>query len=179
MGESQIHSTRNGRNQIMKKTHQMIIKDIKRLTEEKEQLLAFESQNCTVTYAANEKPIENDYSYAEISAKIDGIDKEIRHLKAVLNKSNSITIVQGFDFTLSEALVYLAQLNGKLSRLKELSAIKPISRSSASYRDSSYEYTKALFDSKKIKEDYDACFDYISRLQMAIDLTNLTTEIDL
>lgn len=163
----------------MKKTHQMIIKEIKRLTEEKEQLLAFENQNCTVTYAANEKPIETDYSYLETSNKLDEIDKEIRHLKAVLNKSNSVTIVKGFDFTLSEALVYLAQLNGKLNRLKELSAIKPLSRSSASYRDSNYEYTKALFDPKKVKADYDACFDYISRLQMAIDLTNLTTEVEI
>lgn len=162
----------------MVKTHQMIIKEIKRLSDEKDQLISFENENCTVTYAANEKPMTNEYSYEEVSAKLDAIDKEIRHLKAVLNKSNAMTLVKGFDFTLAEALVYLAQLNKKLYRLKTLSSMKSLSRSSASYRDSNYEYTKALFDVKKAKEDYDACFDYITKLQMAIDLTNLTTEVE-
>ena len=84
----------------MKKTHQAVIKDIKKLSEEKEQLLSFETQNCTVTYSADEKSIENGYSYNDMTKRLDEIDKEIRHLRAVLNRSNSLTLVSGFDFTL-------------------------------------------------------------------------------
>ncbi len=80
--------------------------------------------------------------------------------------------------TVAEGLLYLAQLNSQLSRYQTIAEREPLTRSSAAYRNVSYEITKALYDIKEAKEAYQESFDLIAKLQMAIDLTNLMTEGD-
>ena len=80
--------------------------------------------------------------------------------------------------TVAEALIYVAQLTQQLQRFQELSLRQPLVSEGATYRNASYEFTKAPYDVKEAKRQYQECFDLISKLQMAIDLTNLTTTID-
>lgn len=162
----------------MKMTHTEAMKEIKKLEDQKASLLQQESNTCTVTYTENETPIDTKYDYTKYTDDLDSLDKRIRLLKGALAKSNAMTIVKGFDMSVSEALVYLAQLNNQLSRFKRLSEKQPLVRTSAGYRNATYELTKTLYDVNVAKEQYQKCFDLISKLQMAIDLTNLTTEID-
>ncbi len=162
----------------MKMTHTEAMKEIKKLEDQKSALLQVENETCTVTYTEKETPIDTKYDYTKFTTELDSIDLRIRQLKGALAKSNSTTIVKGFDMSVSEALVYLAQLNSHLSRFKKLAEKQPLVRTSALYRNSTYELTKTLYDVSVAKEEYQKCFDLISKLQMAIDLTNLTSEID-
>ncbi len=162
----------------MKMTHTEAMKEIKKLEDRRQTLLQNENETCTVTYTEHETPIDTKYDYAKFTSELDTIDSRIRQLKGALAKSNAITIVKGFDMSISESLVYLAQLNNHLSRFKRLADKQPLVRSSAVYRNATYEFTKTLYDVNVAKEQYQECFDLISKLQMAIDLTNLTTEID-
>lgn len=162
----------------MKMTHTEAMKEIKKLEDQKSALLQEENDTCTVTYTENETPIDTKYDYTKFTAELDSIDTRIRQLKGALAKSNATTIVKGFDMSISEALIYLAQLNNHLSRFKKLAEKQPLVRRSALYRNASYELTKTLYDVSVAKTEYQKCFDTISKLQMAIDLTNLTTEID-
>ena len=159
-------------------THTEAMKEIKKLEDEKRRLLQEEKATCTVTYTENETPIDTGYSYQETNKAIIDYDFRIRHLKALLAKSNATTIIKGFDITIAEALIYLAQLTQQLERFQELSLRQPLVREGATYRNASYEFTKTLYDVKEAKKQYQECFDLISKLQMAIDLTNLTTTID-
>lgn len=162
----------------MKMTHTEAMKEIKKLENEKRRLYQDEKATCTVTYTANEKPIDTGYNYEETNKAIIDCDFKIRHLKAMLAKSNATTVVKGFDMTLAEALIYLGQLSQQLGRFQELSTRQPLVREGAAYRSATYEFTKALYDVNEAKKQYQECFDLISKLQMAIDLTNLTTTID-
>ena len=99
-------------------------------------------------------------------------DQEIRRLKTILANVNATVIVEGFDMTINEALIYLAQLNEDLKRLNNLITINPLSRRS-SY-DGVPEFTKITFNREEVKNDYETVRNLIPKLQMAIDRTNLT-----
>lgn len=156
----------------MKKCNTEIMKDIKKLEEIKENLRANESQNCTVTYLQKETPIDTGYDYKKTSEELKKCDQEIRRLKTILANVNATVIVEGFDMTINEALIYLAQLNEDLKRLNNLITINPLSRRS-SY-DGVPEFTKITFNREEVKNDYETVRNLIPNLQMAIDRTNLT-----
>lgn len=160
----------------MKKCHTEIMKEIKKLEEVKETLLNEESDNCIVTYLQKETPINTGYDYNLTNIKIDECDKEILRLKSLLTKANVETKVEGFEMTISEALVYLAQLNEKLKRLSYLVNLKPLKRSTG--YDSVPEFTKIVFDREKVLNDYEEVRNLIPKLQMAIDRTNLNHMIE-
>lgn len=160
----------------MKKCHTEIMKEIKKLEEVKETLLNEESDNCIVTYLQKETPINTGYDYNLTNIKIDECDKEILRLKSLLTKANVETEVEGFEMTISEALVYLAQLNEKLKRLSYLVNLKPLKRSTG--YDSVPEFTKIVFDREKVLNDYEEVRNLIPKLQMAIDRTNLNHMIE-
>lgn len=160
----------------MKKCHTEIMKEIKKLEEVKETLLNEESDNCIVTYLQKETPINTGYDYNLTNIKIDECDTEILRLKSLLAKANVETNVEGFEMTISEALVYLAQLNEKLKRLSYLVNLKPLKRSTG--YDSVPEFTKIVFDRAKVLKDYEEVRNLIPKLQMAIDRTNLNHMIE-
>lgn len=161
----------------MKKCNTEIMKDIKKLEEVKETLIKEENENCVVTFLQKETPIDTGYKYDETNDKIEKIDKEILRLKSILANANVTTKVEGFDMSISEALVYLAQLNERLRRLSMLVNIQPLRRRTISY-DSVPEFTKICFDRDKVLKDYEETRNLIPRLQMAIDRTNLNNMID-
>jgi len=160
----------------MKKCNTEIMKEIKILEEKKLNLLKTERSSKTVSYLLNEEPMKSSYDYNEFTRLIDECDVEIRRLKSLLAYSNVTTIVEGFDMTISDALVYLAQLNEKARRLDELLLLKPLSRTS-SY-DSLPEFTKICYDQDVVRAEYERIRNLIPRLQMAIDRTNLNNMIE-
>jgi predicted transglutaminase-like protease len=91
--------------------------------------------------------------------------------------SNPTTKVDGYDMTIAEALVYLAQLSQNKDRLVRLANREKLVRGSTSRYSSNTEYTKACYDIAKAKEDLAKLNQTIAHLQMAIDRTNLTNLI--
>lgn len=162
----------------MKKCNTELMKEIKKLTALKTELLDYEARESLTTYAEGESIIESTYSYNEIRDKIDEIDEKIRHIKQLLAYANATVKVDGFDMTISEGLVYLAQLQSKLERLGRLKSRAPLTRQSSNYRNGLVEYVKTNYDVEQIKKEYDLVYETIQKLQIAIDRTNLTNMIE-
>lgn len=162
----------------MKKCNTELMKEIKNLTAKKDELLSYEERESLSTYSENEKIIPSTYSYEEVNEKINKIDSEIRHIKQLLAYANATVIVEGFDMTIAEALVYLAQAQYKLQRLATLKNRAPLTRQATNYRNATVEYTKTNYDVAKAQKDYDETYDLIQKLQIAIDRTNLNNVIE-
>lgn len=161
----------------MKKCNTEIMKEIKKLESDKASWVCHERNNCTVSYMSNEDPLIPEYDYKDTTESLKWFDDEIRRLKGLLAYSNATTIVDGFNMTINEALVYLAQLNEREKRLNYLISFKPISRKTIGI-DGKIEFTKILFDQEDALKRHTATKNEIMQLQMAIDRTNLTNFIE-
>lgn len=159
----------------MKYSLMSIMKQIKELEARKTSVIEEEDGNCTVTYINAQDKESPDYNYAETRAAIDELDRQILYLKSVLNYNNCITRVYGYDYTIGEALVRLAQLNNELKQLDSLPA-KQQRRNVLS--SGIIQYTDCCFDTKQVKQDIMALRSRIAQLQIAIDRTNLTHEVE-
>ncbi len=161
----------------MRKNNVEILKDIKKLELEKARLVESERLTATTTYAKDETPIDNKYDYKEQNIALDNLDNEIRRLKHIITKSNCSLKIDGFDMCMNEALVYLAQLNNKRARLDRLSSREPLSRTQTRY--DGVQFTKTNYDPSIALNDLREVEDEIQKLQMAIDLANLTNYLEI
>lgn len=159
----------------MKKCNTELMKILKKIQAEKNLILRKERTNCIVKYSDTEEPIDNGYNYQDFRKNIANLEAEERKIKALLAYSNATTIVDGYDFTISEALVYLTQLSNRKSHLESMALINPLDRSIVYNK---IEYKKALFNPKDVEVEIANLTEEISMLQMAIDRTNLTNLID-
>ncbi len=162
----------------MKKCNTEIMKIVKALDEEKAALIDMEMQNSKIIYASGEKKIETGYDFDAVTKRIAEIDKEVLRLKGKLSLSNATTVVSEFDMTISEALVYLAELQSEKDRYYRLSQ-EPKKRRLAISREGIVEYEETLYEPKLCAEKVKEISELISKLQMAIDRTNLTNMIEL
>ncbi|MDD7457028.1 MAG: hypothetical protein PUK83_01145 [Clostridia bacterium] len=162
----------------MKKCNTEIMKIIKALDEEKSALIVMEQQNSKVIYSTGEKKLNGDYDFDAVTKRIDEIDDEILKLKGKLSLSNATTAVEEFSMTISEALVYLAELQNKKDRYVYLSS-SPKKRRLSVNREGVVEYEETLYDPKLCLDKAKEISEMISRLQMAIDRTNLNNMIEL
>lgn len=154
-----------------------IMKMIKDLEEEKCSVIHKEDNHSLVSYKEGEKKSPSDYDYNESRQSITKINDKIRYLKFALQKANCSTWVLGFDMTVSEALVYLAQLTSEYDQLSHLSRRIQISRRITP--NGVLEYTECMFDVKQAEKDKFELKTKIGKLQVAIDRANLTNEIAL
>ena len=111
-------------------------------------------------------------------------DKEMKY-KFILANTNSKTILIGYKekITISEALIKLALLSKKLSFYKSYQVRKQIEKKliPAKFQGDQdrVEVTERLYDPKKIDEKVLEISREVSKLQVAIDKTNLFTEVEI
>lgn len=70
----------------------------------------------------SESPV---YDYDEIIDRVDELDNAIRRVRHALHAFNARTVIPEEGVTIDEALIRLAQMNGKLRRLERLRAVEP------------------------------------------------------
>jgi len=163
----------------MKKCNTELMKDLKAIKELIVSAIEWEQRNSTMTYGEGDREtIPNEYDYARSTQELASLQQQERTIKARLAVSNATTKVDGYDMTIAEALVYLAQLSQNKDRLVRLANREKLVRGSTSRYSSNTEYTKACYDIAKAKEDLAKLNQAIANLQMAIDRTNLTNLID-
>ena len=160
----------------MKICNAELMKKVKLLEQSKNDILAEERRIHQVTYQTEKDKFDNGYNFAETRNKIDDIDSEIRKYKRLLNYSNATTMVEEFGMTLGECLVYMAQLNRQVYTLDELSKKEPITRRSTV--NGVIEYTSLNYDKAECQTKLQWVHETISKLQVAIDRTNLTNIIE-
>lgn len=165
---------------VRKVSNTEIMKLIRDIESQKDELIKFQSRNSFAKYTLEEKPLADltPYALVEHTNKISDYDANIRYLKHLLNVSNATTVVEEFNITLGEALVYMAQISQTVQRFTLLANTDKVVRESVSYRSTVPEYTEARYEidlAKKMLSQYKST---LSKLQMAIDKTNLTNEIE-
>lgn len=153
-----------------------VMKKVKLLEQDKMNLLAEESRQNQVTYQNEGDKFDFGYSFSLTREKVSHIDAEIRKLKSLLNYSNATTMVDGFDMTLGECLVYLAQLTNEKYLVENLAQQEAIV--SRTTMGGKIEYTALNYDLAEAKQRVAWVNETIARLQIAIDRTNLMNMIE-
>ena len=95
-------------------------KFIRSLEQEKAHLIARERENATYILSQGEEALPPEYDYEKTFALVDEIDCKVRAVRHALHAFNATTIIPEEGITIDEALVLMAQLNNKLSRLERL-----------------------------------------------------------
>lgn len=161
----------------MKICHMEAMKMIKELEQQKENLITVEDTCCTISYREDEEKVKLNYNYDVTRAKIKEIDDKVRMIKSKMAKSNCTVLVDGFDITIGEALVLLAQMQKEIIQLDFLSEKKQLTRQ-ITY-NGVIEYTECNYDVEKVKAELQALRTKVGKLQIAIDRANLITEIEI
>ncbi|MBP3422156.1 MAG: hypothetical protein J6K86_00155 [Clostridia bacterium] len=153
------------------------MKLIKDLEEEKERLVYSESRRCTVSYKEGEEKVLPDYDYQETRTRIAEIDCEVRRIKYIISKANCEVMLDGFDVSICEGLILLAQYRKECDRLARLAARDQKTRRITP--NGVLEYTECLYDVKTAEKAQKDLNTTIGKLQVAIDRANLVSEIEL
>lgn len=161
----------------MKVCNSEVMKKIRELEEKKRLIVRAEETRSRVSYREGEEMRKTRYDYAAARREIGEIDGEIRRIKHALAKANCETVLDGFGFTLGEALVCLAQYNAEYARLSELSSYEKLSRRITA--NGVLEYTECLYDPEEAEQDQEKLYAEICRLQVAIDRANLTNLVEI
>ena len=164
----------------MKMTSSEANKLIKKLKSEQEMLLQIEQQAYTFTAAVEENPDDArpDYSFEETTERLNEIETKIRKIKHALNVFN--TTHKAGDYTLDEALVRIPMLSQKAQRLSRMAQQLPKSRIDDRYNSGPHiTYRYANYDVAEAKRLYQETIDELNRLQIALDNTNRTEQMDI
>ena len=154
-------------------------KELKKLNEQHEALLAQENKASTFVAAIQEDIESNrpEYDYNIAQAQLEELEGKIRSLKHAINTFNLSTEVPGFGMTIDQMLVYIPQLNARKRRLERMRDRLPKERVTGFGSSSNIiEYNYTNYDVKKAAEDCDAVTDELARAQNALDLVNSTVE---
>lgn len=166
----------------MKYTSSKANKLLKKLNEDYSTLLLKENDLMTFKAALGEdvESVRPEYDYVSFKEQLNTLEKQIRIVKHAINAFNTTHIVEGFDMSIDELLVYIPQLTNKKNRLQEMRLRLPKKRVQPQYRSTNiidYEYIN--YDLKTIEEDYNKVSDELSRAQLALDNINNKEEIEI
>jgi len=155
-------------------------KYLKELTDEKAMLLVDERQNSTFIAATieNVEDVRPMFSLEESQEKIQLINEKIRKLKHAINLFNVQTVVDGFDITIDEMLVYLPQLSQRVEELSRLSRLPAKERLNDRTSINLIEYKYANYDVKRARQLSSELVSLQHRAQTALDLINNTVTFE-
>ena len=164
----------------MKKTPTLLMKELKFLQSEEELLHLEDTERSFANL--NEKMefrYDTGYSYEKNREEMNKIYEQELRIRSALAKFNSITKVEGLDLTVAEALVRISQLQKEIKILTVLANKTEYTETSVGGYGSNktvtnkinYDQSKAIADLKKLQQE-------LSRIQIAVDKTNLTTPIE-
>ena len=152
-----------------------------RALRDQHRLLLLQEENVVSFIAATTENVEEvrpSYSYEETAAKFDEIERKIRKIKHALNVFNATTVVDGFDMTIDEMLVFLPQTSDRLRKLEDMLAKPEKARAMNTGRTSIIEYEYLNYDLQKVQKDYDALLDLKNRALTALDVVNNTVPFE-
>lgn len=167
---------------MKKMTSAQAAKELKRLNELHTALLDKEQKSAVFTAAIQEDIdlARPEYSYSEMQAELQSIEKQIISLKHSINQFNISYVIPGFDMTIDQMLVYIPQLTARKRKLERMAARLPKERVNNSFSHSSnfIEYIHSNYDVTAAKKDLDETSALLAEAQMALDLANTTVEFD-
>jgi hypothetical protein len=161
----------------MKVCNKEAMKIVKDLEEKKSYIVGEEERLCRTFYIQGEEKQKTDYDYAATRTQIAELDKKVRKIKHALAISNCTAVIDDFNISIGEALVYLAQLNDEYDRLSDLAGNTQCTREIM--QDGLVIYREYYFNVKQVAKEAEELRKQINRLQIAIDRANLTNFIEI
>lgn len=119
-----------------------------------------------------------EYNFLNNRNRINDLYLEERKIRNLLSIFNTKTLVIGYDFNINEGLVRLAQLKEEIKVLTNL-ARKSQYESTTNYRNNEVIIYKVSYDIDEAKNYLRKAQKEMSALQVAIDKTNLNSQIDI
>lgn len=153
------------------------MKKIKELEEEKQLLVYGETRRCTVSYKEGEEKVLPDYNYQDTRKRIAELDDEVRRIKYIISKANCEIQLDGFNLSICEGLILLAQYRKECDRLSRLASRDQKTRRITP--NGVLEYTECLYDVKEAEKAQKDLNALIGKLQVSIDRANLVNEIEI
>lgn len=159
----------------MQLTSAQAAKLLRRMKEEKD-LLNPEEKNSKSFVAAIQEDVEAvrpAYDFAAMQVRLESLDARMRRLKHAINVFNTTTIVDGFDMTIDEMLVFLPQLGAEKEKLTQMSKMLPRQRKDRDYSSSNtIEYLYANFDIEEARAELGRVSELYAKAQTMLDLVN-------
>lgn len=118
-----------------------------------------------------------EYNFLNNRNRINDLYLEERKIRNLLSIFNTKTLVIGYDFNINEGLVRLAQLKEEIKVLTNL-ARKSQYESTTNYRNNEVIIYKVSYDIDEAKNYLRKAQKEMSALQVAIDKTNLNSQIE-
>lgn len=149
---------------------------LKKLNDEYAALLDREKRSRDFRAAMGEdvESVRPAYDYGLAQRRLAELEGSIRALKHAINLFNVTHMVNGFDMTIDEMLVYIPQLTKRKSKLLEMKSKLPKERVEEQYGRQSniIDYTYVNYDLAAVESDYENTADELSRAQLALDAVN-------
>jgi hypothetical protein len=164
--------------QRMKLTSAGANKMIKAWNEDLEGLLKKEEAESRTTYGINEEPLPANYDFARMQQQMDALNQKIAVLRHAVNVFNTTTMLEGFGFTIDEALVRMAMLTKKKQRLAQMKQVPLLVRTSPGYGSNTPEMTCRNYDAEQVEQEYRRVSDQLTALQLTLDRANLLLEFE-
>lgn len=152
---------------------------LKQLEEDRAYWRKLENESDTYLAASNEEPVIPAYDYETVSATLAEIDRKAARIKHAINLYNTTTVLEledGTAMTIDEALVVMAQLNSRKSKLDTMRKRLPKDRASAIYRGGNtlVEYRYVNYDPERVKADFESISARVMDIQLKLDQANQT-----
>lgn len=119
-----------------------------------------------------------EYNFLNNRNRINDLYLEERKIRNLLSIFNTKTLVIGYDFNINEGLVRLAQLKEEIKVLTNL-ARKSQYESTTNYRNNEVIIYKVSYNIDEAKNYLRKAQKEMSALQVAIDKTNLNSQIEI
>lgn len=156
----------------------MAAKQLRKLNDQRDALLAMEKKAKTFTAAIQEdiESVRPAYDYKATQDALLEIEAKIRKLKHTLNCFNSTYVIPGFDMTIDQMLIYIPQLTARKKKLDSMRSKLPKERVREVFNRGSniIEYSYSNYDIRQTEDDYNAVSDELARAQTALDTANAT-----
>lgn len=167
----------------MKYTSAEAAKLLRQLNEDYSAVLTMEAQSREFLASVGEdvESVRPAYDYAQVQSQLEELEQKIRIVKHAINVFNATTVVDGFDMTIDQILVYIPQLTQKKNKLFAMKSRLPKAREPIGYGKNIIDYRYANYDIAAVEADYIKAAEELSKAQTALDLVNSTKtmEIDL
>lgn len=158
------------------------MKELNYIREEIEQINKVDMEQSSVPLNENMQYMyESTYSYSDNRAKVKELQAREMAIKSALACFNSVTKAEGLDMTIAECLVRIGQIK---SEIKVLSYMAKVAEYDCGdlvdrYSQRNKSIHKIVYDQEMVKKDLRELQQELTRIQVAVDRTNLTTEVAL
>ena len=139
-------------------------------------ILSEEENIRTYAHSEGEKPLPQAYDFAATQARLNAINNKVARIRHAVSLFNVTHQVSGMEMTIDEALVRISMLSEMKRRLDQMAVIPEVERH-GSYRV--VEFVHRNFDVDEVRAEAERITDELNRLRAALDLTNLTSTIEI